>query len=41
MQMIEHLYDNGIRTHDLSDMSLLPLLLDEGSRPINSSLTYV
>ena len=34
-------YSAGIRTHDLLDMSLLPLPLDQGSRIFNADCGHV
>ena len=31
---VHPVYGTGIRTHDLQNVSLLPLPLDQGSRPI-------
>ena len=33
---VHPVYGTGIRTHDLKIMSLLPLPLDQGSRPLKS-----
>ena len=32
---IQYLHGTGIQTHTLQNMSLLPQLLDKGSRPYN------
>ena len=34
---VRPVYSTGIRTHDLQIVSLLPLPLDQGSRPVNNN----